>query len=152
MLPTPTPMHRKKKSSRRHDERSSRRARLSMKLNVPSPPTSFHSASPSCRDSRPRPFQLFVDGSVCLRLTKSLVGDYAAVAQRDAAVCARRKLVVVRDEQECRAAPAVHLDHQVEDVSAVARVEIAGRLVCEEYRRLVRKGARDRDALPLAAR
>src|SRR4051812_25959003 len=121
MLPTPTPMHRKKKSSRRHDERSSRRARFKMKLNVPSPPPSFPSApllfpsaSPSCRDSRPRPFQFFGGRAVCFCFTKSLVGDYAAVAQRDATVCARGEFVVVRDEQECRAASSVHLDHEVE--------------------------------------
>ncbi len=68
------------------------------------------------------------------------------------AVGARGEVVVVRDEDERRAAPAVHLDHEVEDVPAVARVEVARRLVCEEDGRLVGEGARDGHALLLAAR
>jgi hypothetical protein len=60
--------------------------------------------------------------------------------------------VVVRDEDERGAAPAVHLDHEVEDVLAVARVEVAGRLVGQKDRGLVGEGAGDGHALLLAAR
>ena len=43
-------------------------------------------------------------------------------------------------------------EQQVEDVPAVVRVEIAGRLVGEDQRRIVGQRARDGDALLLAAR
>ncbi len=132
MLPTPMPMHRKKKSSRRHDARSSRQREVEDEAQVL---TSSNSSPAAPMPSRRR-----------------LVGDDAAVAQRDAPVGARGQVVVVRDEDERRPVAPVHLDHEVEDVPAVARVEVARRLVGQKDRRLVGEGARDGHALLLAAR
>ena len=45
----------------------------------------------------------------------------------------------------------VEIANQLEDLDAGAGVEVAGRFVGEEDRRVDRQRARDRDALPLAA-
>ena len=82
----------------------------------------------------------------------ALVAHHAAVAQGDPAVGRGGQLVIVRDENQGRPATAVHLGHQLEDVSAVARVEVAGRLVGKQNGGVVGEGAGDRHALLLAAR
>ena len=46
---------------------------------------------------------------------------------------------------------AVNLAQQIHDVAAVARVEVAGRLVGQHDRRIVGERARQRDALLFAA-
>ena len=62
-----------------------------------------------------------------------------------------RELRIVRDEHDRRAAPAIDVDQEVDDLVAGAGVEIAGRLVGEQDRRLVGQRPRDRHALLLAA-
>ena len=62
-----------------------------------------------------------------------------------------RHVVLVGDEHD-RAARAVQVDEQGEDVGGRGRVEVAGRLVGEDQRGLGHQGAGDRDALLLAAR
>ena len=57
---------------------------------------------------------------------------------------------VVRDDDERDAARVQYLQ-QPYDLVAGGAIEVAGRLVGEDQRRLHHGGARDRDALPLAA-
>ena len=63
-----------------------------------------------------------------------------------------RDVHVVRHDDDRRAEPRVQVANQREDLLAGARVEVAGRLVGEQDRRIDRQRAGDRDALPLAAR
>ena len=79
-------------------------------------------------------------------------GDDAAVPERQLDVGPRRQGGVVGHQHQRRAAPGVHVEQQVDDVLAVGRVEVAGRLVGHDDGRLVRQRARHRDALLLAAR
>ncbi len=58
----------------------------------------------------------------------------------------------MRDQQQRRAEPRVLLEQMVDDRLAGGAVEIAGRLVGQQQRRAGDEGARDRDALLLAAR
>jgi hypothetical protein len=55
-------------------------------------------------------------------------------------------------EQQRRAAFAVQLEQEVDHLAAGRRVQVAGRLVREQQLRPGHEGARDRDALLLAAR
>ncbi len=59
---------------------------------------------------------------------------------------------LVRDEDDGDAALAIELLEDVHDLDARARIEVSGRLVGEDDRRLVDERARDRDALLLTAR
>ena len=68
------------------------------------------------------------------------------------AAAARRDLAVVRDQHERRAVRRVELEQELDDACAGRGVEVAGRLVGEQHRRARHEGARDRDALLLAAR
>ena len=78
-------------------------------------------------------------------------GD-AAVAQRDGHVGERGQLGIVRHQHDRRLARAIDLEQQLDDLAAGLAVEVAGRLVGEEERRIVGERARDGDALLLAAR
>ena len=64
---------------------------------------------------------------------------------------ARRGVRVVRDHDDRLAVLAVERLQQVEDLVARLAVEVAGRLVAEQQRRVGDDGARDADALLLAA-
>src|SRR6185436_3354808 len=79
------------------------------------------------------------------------VFDDAAVAQGDGALAALRHGHVVRDDDDRRAEAGVQVADQRKNLLAGARVEVAGRFVGEQDRRIDRQRARDRDALPLAA-
>src|SRR6266511_3657067 len=74
-----------------------------------------------------------------------------AVAQVDLAAGVRRDVMLVGDQHDRLAGPEQLLE-QSHDLFAGGRVEVAGRLVGEQDRRLVHEGAGDRDALALAAR
>jgi hypothetical protein len=63
-----------------------------------------------------------------------------------------RRARVVRDHHDRLAVARDRLAQQLEDLAARLRVEVAGRLVGEDDRRLRHERARDRDALLLAAR
>ena len=58
---------------------------------------------------------------------------------------------IVRHEHQRDRRARCDLQQQIEDVPAVGAVEIAGRLVGEDERRIVGQRARDRDALLFAA-
>ena len=58
----------------------------------------------------------------------------------------------MRDEQEGQPALLVEVPHQVDDLGRALAVEVAGRLVGPDDRRVVDQRPRDRDALALAAR
>ena len=62
-----------------------------------------------------------------------------------------RELGVVRDDEQRRAALAVELEEQLVDRLAGRAIEVAGRLVGEQQRRLEHHRARERHALLLAA-
>ena len=63
-----------------------------------------------------------------------------------------RDVHVVRDDDDGRAEARVQVADQRQDLVAGVRVEVAGRLVGEQDRRIDRQRARDGDALALAAR
>ena len=83
-----------------------------------------------------------------LRVTSSTIRP-----SRSAIVRAQlsRHLHIVRDDDDRRAEACVQIANEAEDVFAGVRVEIAGRLVGEQNRRIDRQRACDRDALPFAA-
>src|SRR4029450_9232387 len=64
----------------------------------------------------------------------------------------RRKIGIVRDDDETRADYAIELQHQVEHLTRGAPVEVARRLVGEHALRLRDEGACERDTLALNAR
>src|SRR5581483_6443758 len=70
----------------------------------------------------------------------------------DLARAAAGDRLVVRHEDQRRAALGVQREHELDHRGAGRRVEVAGRLVGEEQLRLGDEGARERDALLLAAR
>ena len=78
--------------------------------------------------------------------------DDPAVTEADQPRAVFRDVHLVRDEEHGDAALVVQPLEDAHDLDAGARVEVAGRLVGEDDRRLVDQRARDRDALLLAAR
>jgi hypothetical protein len=82
------------------------------------------------------------------RSKRCVENDAVAQAQRRSARAAT--LIVVRDEQDRHPALRAKRCEEVEHLRARRRIERAGRLVGEQQPRLVREGARDRDALALA--
>ena len=58
----------------------------------------------------------------------------------------------MRDDHEAGAHLAIQFEHEVQDVLAVAGIEVARRLVREHDARVVHERPGDGDALPLAAR
>src|SRR5687768_1113258 len=74
------------------------------------------------------------------------------VPQRDPDVCFGGELGVVRDEHQRGLPDAVDPEQQLDDRMAGVAVEISGRFVREQQRRLVGERPRDRDTLLLAAR
>src|SRR5581483_4044187 len=85
-------------------------------------------------------------------MCRPAVFDHAAVAKCDRAAAATRDGHVVRDDDDGRIQSTVKIANESEDVFTGARVEIARRLVGEEYRRVDRQRPGDRDTLALAAR
>ena len=116
-------MQTKKNSRRRHDARISRAAMRRTNVIVQPPARAMRS-----------------------------VGDRPPVAQHQPRVGHRGQFgsCVTRTSVTLRA--CAYLQQQVDDVPAVRAVEIAGRLVGQDQRRIVGQRARDRDALLLAAR
>src|SRR5262245_30986238 len=78
------------------------------------------------------------------------VADDLAVAEAHDARRVLRQLVLVRDEDD-GVPTAVQIVHQRQDLVTGLRVEVSGRLVGEQDRRLVDERARDRHALALSA-
>src|SRR4051812_16176847 len=76
--------------------------------------------------------------------------DDLSVADVDDALRFLRDVVLVRDHDD-RVAARRELAEEVEDFAAGLRVEISGRLVGEQQRRLVDQRACDRDTLALTA-
>ena len=71
--------------------------------------------------------------------------------QLDHAVAARRDRAVVGHEHERRAVRGIEVEQELDHARAGRRVEVAGRLVGEQHGGPRHEGARDRDALLLAA-
>src|SRR6185312_9701734 len=101
--------------------------------------------------SRARPTRT---ARACRPLRRALrrrVRHDAAVAQPNDALGARGERQVVRDEYDRRLRLAVERLEQLDNVRSGLAVEVASRLVGKENARRVGEGARDRDALLLAA-
>ena len=84
--------------------------------------------------------------------SRQSIGIGPAIAQRQLRAGLGGQAGVVGDQHQRGLARAVHVDQQVHDVPAVGAVEIAGRLVGQQDRRIVGQGACDGHALLLAAR
>src|SRR5690606_21171483 len=80
----------------------------------------------------------------------SLVGHDAAGRQTYHAACAAGELEIVSDEHQRRRALRVQAHQQIDNARARLAVEVAGRLVREEDRRLARERACQRYPLLLA--
>ncbi|BDZ64965.1 hypothetical protein GCM10025877_19030 [Agromyces mangrovi Wang et al. 2018] len=78
--------------------------------------------------------------------------DDQAVGDGDAPIAAGGQVVVVGDDDEGDAALALQAEEDVLDLGAGRGVEVAGGLVGEDHIGVVDEGARDDDALLLAAR
>ena len=75
-----------------------------------------------------------------------------AIDQRHDPVAAARQLGIVGNQQKGRSGFAMQAEQQIDDLLARGAVEIAGRLVRQQQFRAGDEGARDGDALLLAAR
>src|SRR5919202_1382714 len=73
--------------------------------------------------------------------------DDAAVSHDEACVGHCRKLRIVCDEHDRRTARGMDVAQQLHDVTSVRAVEISGRLVGEDDRRIVGERTRQSDAL-----
>src|SRR6059036_1875762 len=62
------------------------------------------------------------------------------------------KLRAVRDDHQHGVLSAMEIEQHAGDVVGGCAIEIAGRFIAQEQERLADQRARDRDALPLAAR
>ena len=79
------------------------------------------------------------------------IACHAAISQSDLTISKRGKLMIVCHKDERGFSLSIHLDHQIKYVATVTRIQIAGRLIGQENRRVIRKGASDCHALLLAA-
>src|SRR5688572_291812 len=84
-------------------------------------------------------------------LSRRFAVDEAAARETEHPVAALGKPLVMRDQKERRAALAIELEHEIDDLIAGRRVEIAGRLVGQKERGPRDKSPRDCHALLLAA-
>ena len=75
----------------------------------------------------------------------------AAAIEREAPRAACGEPFIVRDQHQCRALLGLQREDQVDHARAGRGIEVAGRLVGEQQPRRAGEGARDRDALLLAA-
>ncbi len=75
---------------------------------------------------------------------------YSAVVHKDYPVGVSRNIFVVSDHDD-GVAFAVETDEELHDLTGGDAVEVSGRLVGEQDRRLVHEGAGDGDPLALAA-
>src|SRR5262249_35826441 len=90
--------------------------------------------------------------SLALSLSVQAVLHDPAAAQRNLAVGLIGQVVGVRDQQQRRAVDAVEREQEIENTLAVLLIEIACRLVGQQYLGLVRERARDGHALLFTAR
>src|SRR5690606_17255837 len=95
--------------------------------------------------------QLLVTPRVYLRRRRARVADDIAVAELDDALGVLRDLRIVRNQNDGVALGREILE-QRHDLDAAARIECAGRLVCQDDVAAVHERARDRNALLLTAR
>src|SRR5438445_1525477 len=93
--------------------------------------TAMRSASSNTRNSPADQLRRSMRIATGTLLTSVLVGDGAG-GDVQPPVAAPGELGVVRDEHERRAALAVHLEEQIDDVLARLRIEVAGGLVGEK--------------------
>jgi hypothetical protein len=80
-----------------------------------------------------------------------LIGNDQSISQRDFARAIRRHRIVVRHQQD-GAALGVQVGQQSHDLATSIQIEIAGRFVSQNERRVVDQRAGNRDALLLTSR
>jgi hypothetical protein len=107
-------------------------------------------ARPDCHDSLPCWKQRQLAHREPLPVVGS-VGDYLTVLERDDVRTVFSHLLLMRDEDDGDAALVLEPLEDIHHLDAGAAVEVAGRLVREEDRRIVEQRTRDRDALLLPA-
>src|SRR5262245_57530300 len=90
--------------------------------------------------------------SLCRSVSDQAVFDDPSPTQRNLAVCFVGQVVIVRDQQQRRAVEPIEIEQQFENMLAVFRIEVAGRLVGQQYLGFVGEGSRNGDALLFAAR
>src|SRR5919199_4861722 len=100
---------------------------------------------------QPQPAAASDDDRLLADVAARLLAD-AAVADADDAVRDRRRLRIVADDHRRATLGADELPDRVVDEPGAGRVELAGRLICEEQAWPVREGRRDGDTLLLPAR
>ncbi len=76
---------------------------------------------------------------------------HAPIHDAHDAIALVRDARIVRDDEECGASLLVLAAQERKDLAGSFRVEIPGRFVRENKRRLMREGSRDRDPLRLPA-
>ena len=130
IAPTPMATQTKKNSRRRHDARSSRSAMRRTNLIAARRRDCSHAAAE--RDA------------VRLTTRPSLSAIVASASAASSGSCVTSTSVVLRG--------AIDVEQQVDHLLPGRAVEIPGRLVGEQHRRVVGERAGDRDALLLAAR
>src|SRR5215203_1157571 len=123
--PTPSAMHKKKKRSRRHEERISRRVRFKMNDMV------FTAETQRCRG---RTFQVPLadrdEARTILRLgvlSVKFVADHPPVFQNDLPLCLRGECVIMSDENERHRPLLMKPGHQFKNMLPVFRIEISRR-------------------------
>jgi hypothetical protein len=84
-------------------------------------------------------------------MRRQLVSDHEAVAEMNLSISAGGDIGIVGDHDERGAGFALASRKQVENMLAVDRVEVAGRLVGEDDGRVENKGAGKSDALLFSA-
>ena len=104
----------------------------------------LHARASSCTgSSKPRSCRRF----------RSAFGNQLAVGEEDKPLReALGQSTLVRDHDDGHAQREAHVANEVEDVFAGAAVEVAGRLVGQQYRRAIGERAGQRNTLLLAAR
>src|SRR6476659_9671113 len=83
---------------------------------------------------------------------RSSIRDLSILHKHDAIGEAVRKLVIVRDHHDRQRVFLNHLSQQREQLVRANRVEISGRLVCQQHLRTVCECTRDRDSLLFTTR
>jgi hypothetical protein len=96
------------------------------------------------------PSTVSIDRSLLREIVR--IASFSVSRNTDRAVGERSHVGLVRNHDDGDALVAIECGEQVHDVAAGRRVEVAGRLVGEQYLRAGNDRPRDRDALLLAAR
>src|SRR6266853_1100508 len=113
-------------------------------------PTAMHTKKNTRRCHDERVSRTAIVNTNFIRRSLSLMLDDAAVSEDEPRVRQRRQLRVVRDEDHRGAPGLVNGAKELHDVAAVRAIEVAGRFVGQDDRRIVGQRTRECDALLFA--